>query len=95
MKPIFPFTTPCCSHSGDRCTEFLACKTNERGLRRYAASDAMPPLTTAQREVLLNEADNFGEGLYPQEAALNLPDAALAQWTLNAWYDYARNNSGW
>lgn len=95
MKDIFPESTPCCSDKFAQCSDFIACNTAERALRRYVAGDEMPPLTPEQREELLADADYCGEGSFPREEAKDFSDKDLAKWTLDAWLEYARSNCGW
>lgn len=83
---------PCCMAPEDRGEDFnCVCGDRERVLRAFLGG-AMRPMTPAERQWCLEEADHAGEGAYPRAEAENYSDSALAERVLFAWADYVRSN---
>lgn len=69
-----------------------ACDQKEAVVRLYADGHGPRPLTAAERETLVSDADYCGEGFYNKEELEAMSDQDLARATLRAWSMYVQSN---
>ena len=79
----------CPCYEGDQEPLACVCLPIERVLRAYIAHALMPPLSTWQREAILEEIAHV-EG-YDRESYVACDDADLARGVLHALADYCRD----
>jgi hypothetical protein len=86
---VFGVNVPCCQPE-----MACVCGPEERVLRAYSSGvEGLPEMTAKQRKWCIEEADRAGEGGHPSSEAVSLSDKELAQWTLDAWSDYAQGRA--
>lgn len=67
------------------------CTDEERILRFYSCGVITVPMTTAQRDWCIQEADHAGEGEHSRATLEPLSDKDLARTVLSAWVNYCRS----
>lgn len=80
----------CCRGPVD--TGYCLCARDESTLRRYAAGEALRPMTNDERAWCVDEADRAGEGYYSEPELTAMDDKVLADAVLNAWHMYVQSN---
>lgn len=72
-------------------SDMSTCNHTECVIHAYANNTIKTPMTTQQRQWLVQEANKAGEGSFPPNIGYTLTDQKLAQWTLEAWLQYVQS----